>query len=54
MTWLIDPDHDDAMGFARELFANGEKGHGGSLIRLGIARKEKIQDWWQRQMIVFG
>ena len=36
---LIDPDHDDAMGFARELFANGEKGHGGSLIRLGIARE---------------
>ena len=27
------------MGFARELFANGEKGYGGSLIRLGIARK---------------
>ena len=39
VTWLIDPDHDDAMGFARELFANGEKGHGGSLIRLGIARE---------------
>ena len=39
VTWLIDPEHIDAMGFAKELFANGEKGYGGSLIRLGIARK---------------
>ena len=39
VTWLIDPDHDDALGFAKELFANGEKGYGGSLIRLGIARE---------------
>ena len=39
VTWLIDPEHDDALGFAKELFAIGEKGYGGSLIRLGIARE---------------
>ena len=37
VTWLIDPDHQDALIFAKELFAHGEKGFGGALIRLGIA-----------------
>ena len=37
VTWLIDPDHQDALIFAKELFALGEKGFGGALIRLGIA-----------------
>ena len=40
VTWLIDPDHEDALGFAKELFAKAEKGYGGCLIRLGIAREE--------------
>ena len=39
VTWLIDPDHEEALGFTKELFSNGEKGYGGALIRLGIARK---------------
>ena len=39
VTWLIDPDHEDALSFAKELFAQGEKGYGGCLIRLGIARQ---------------
>ena len=38
VTWLIDPEHDEALRFAKELFANGEEGYGGCLIRLGIAR----------------
>jgi hypothetical protein len=39
VTWLIDPDHQDALSFAKELFAHGERGFGGALIRLGIAGK---------------
>jgi DNA polymerase-3 subunit alpha len=39
VTWLIDPDHEDALDFAKELFAKGEKGYGGCLIRLGIAKE---------------
>ena len=39
VTWLIDPDHEDALTFAKELFAKGEKGYGGCLIRLGIAKE---------------
>jgi DNA polymerase-3 subunit alpha len=39
VTWLIDPEHQDAMDYAKELFSKGEKGFGGALIRLGIAKE---------------
>ena len=41
VTWLIDPDNEQAIKFAEELFSIGERGNGGSLIRLGIARGEE-------------
>ena len=39
ITWLIDPNHDESLIFAKELFAEGEKTGTGALIRLGIAGK---------------
>ena len=39
ITWLIDPNHDESLLFAKELFSEGEKTDTGALIRLGIAGK---------------
>jgi len=39
VTWLIDPAHEDAEQFAKDLFALGDRGEGGTLIRLGFARQ---------------
>lgn len=40
ITWLIDPNHDESLLFAKELFSEGEKTGAGALIRLGIAGKK--------------
>ena len=37
ITWLIEPNHDESLLFAKELFSEGEKTGTGALIRLGIA-----------------
>ena len=39
VTWLIDPVHEDAEQFTKDLFALGDRGEGGTLIRLGFARE---------------
>ena len=39
VTWLIDPAHEDSEQFAKDLFALGDRGEGGTLIRLGFARE---------------
>ena len=38
VTWLLDPDHRGAEQFTKDMFALGEKGEGGTLIRLAYAR----------------
>jgi DNA polymerase III subunit alpha len=39
VTWLIDPAHEDAEQFTKDLFSLGDRGEGGTLIRLGFARQ---------------
>ncbi len=42
VTWLIDPEHEEAQAFTEELFALCDKGEGGTLVRLAFAgSKEK-------------
>ena len=38
VTWLLDPEHRGAEQFTKDMFALGEKGEGGTLIRLAYAR----------------
>jgi DNA polymerase-3 subunit alpha len=39
VTWLIDPGHEDAEQFTNDLFSHGERGEGGTLLRLAFARQ---------------
>ena len=39
VTWLLDPEHEDAEQFTKDLFTLGDRGEGGTLIRLGFAQK---------------
>ena len=39
VTWLIDPEHEDAEQFTNDLFSHGERGEGGTLLRLAFARQ---------------
>jgi DNA polymerase-3 subunit alpha len=41
VTWLIDPDHEEAEQFTRDLFTLGDKGEGETLLRLAFARKDE-------------
>jgi DNA polymerase-3 subunit alpha len=41
VTWLIDPEHDEAVQFTRDLFTLGDKGEGETLLRLAFAREEE-------------
>jgi DNA polymerase-3 subunit alpha len=38
VTWLLDPEHKGAEQFTKDMFALGEQGEGGTLIRLAYAR----------------
>ena len=37
VTWLIDSGHEDAEQFTKDLFSHGERGEGGTLLRLAFA-----------------
>ena len=39
VTWLLDPDDDDAESFALDIFKLSNQGIGNTLIRLGFARE---------------
>jgi hypothetical protein len=38
VTWLLDPEHQEAEQFTKDIFALGEMGEGSTLIRLAYAR----------------
>ncbi len=42
VTWLIDPDHEEAETITKEFFQLGDQGKGNTLIRLAFARKSDL------------
>jgi len=43
VTWLIDPAHGDSEQFTSDLFSHGERGEGGTLIRLAFAKPDQTE-----------